>query len=94
MDPVAEIAVLKEQIKVANKRIADLENLHETLIDISGTLRVATEQLKTMNSRLDTHDRKFELIETGPAQDMAKIRLGVIISTICLIVSTIWDKVM
>lgn len=94
MDPVAEIAVLKEQIKVANKRIDDLEDIHECLMEMNGTLRVATDQLKTMNKRVDAHEQEIQAIKTAPAQDMAKIRLGVIMTTIGLVIGMIWDKVM
>lgn len=51
------VAVLQEQMKVANKRIADLEAIHEILITMSSTLAEVKGELKNVCSAvIDTKE--------------------------------------
>lgn len=90
----SDIAVLIEQVKVANNRIADLEKNHEILFEMNKNIAVLAEQVCTIASEQKTMKKEVEEIKALPAADYAKIKLGIVMTVIGLVIGMMWDKVM
>ena len=90
----ADIAVLIEQIKVANNRIADLEKNHEILFEMNKNIAVLAEQVCTIASEQKTMKLEVEAIKAMPADEYAKIKLSIVMTVIGLVIGMLWQQVM
>ena len=88
------IGVIQEQIKVANNRIADLEKIHECLMEMNGTLRVMAEQLSAVKTTVEGHGERLQTIESEPKEYLSKVRLGIVMTLIGLAMGYLWNQVM
>lgn len=97
MDPCIQdrpVGILQEQIKVVNNRISDLEKNHEILFEMNKNIGILAEQVSQIVTEQKITRADVEAIKCAPGQDMAKIKLGVVMTVIGLIIGMFWDKVM
>lgn len=96
-----DIAQLQEQMKVANHRIGDLEEVSKAIVeqntklgDMNTTLQVMVSQIKDIKLDVNENRKNMEKIKEKPTKEYDAIKIQVVSGFILLVAGLLVGKIM